>query len=555
MAINLEPLTHKLGNPGRFQVVIFFFLCLNYYPLVFSHVIMAFFAITPKHQCYSSSYLDPDQSHSVARFDEVTHVFTGNISANTTSIEKCKGQYVGPGEASNTVTCPDDDESFLIYQKGSEFSSIVTEWSLVCDSSYLSPLTTTIYFCGVMLGGLVFGHIADTFGRKPVMLVTLYLPVAVGVGIYFMPWYSGFAVLRFVQGVLMQGLQTSFYALAMEILPHHRSYAGAVLECFWGTGVMLIPLLAYLIQDWRYLQLAISLPSALAVFYICLMPESLRWLIIKNRLEDAEKLINRICSWNKLPFPKEEFDEIKQQLENKENKAKKHSVVDLMKNATLRKRSFILYYIWFAISVGYYGLTWQLTSLPGDKYLNFFIAGSVEFLAYVSVIYVTNRFGRKRPLLTYFTLASILMVTAGVIPLAVSSSNASKIASGFAIAGKFAMGGLFAVIFIYTAELYPTAVRNIGMGSCAFWTRVGGVVAPQTIALDLKGNKSYPLILYGGVTLIGGLLTLMLPETLKIKLPDTMDEMDKKGGKAADLPVESFAEKNDSKDEIFDQRL
>ncbi|XP_053384764.1 organic cation transporter protein-like [Mercenaria mercenaria] len=313
----------------------------------------------------------------------------------------------------------------------------------------------------------------------------------------------------------------------MEILPNHRSYAGAILECFWGTGVMLIPLLAYLIRDWRYLQLAISLPSVLSVWYICFMPESLRWLLIKNKTEEAENLINRICSWNKCTFPKEDFDEIKQQLTKTENDVQKYSVLDLMRSRTLRKRSIILYYIWFAISVGYYGLTWQLTSLPGNKYLNFFIAGSVEFLAYVSVIYITKRFGRKRPLLTYFTLASILMITAGVIPLAVSSTDASYIASGFAIAGKFAMGGLFATIFIYTAELYPTAVRNIGMGSCAFWTRVGGVVAPQTISLDLKGNKTYPLLLYGGITLIGGLLTLLLPETLKIKLPDTLDEVNK----------------------------
>ena len=45
----------------------------------------------------------------------------------------------------------------------------------------------------------------------------------------------------------------------------------------------------------------------------------------------------------------------------------------------------------FSISVAYYGLTWQLTTLPGNMYLNFFISGAVEFIAYVSVIYVAKR--------------------------------------------------------------------------------------------------------------------------------------------------------------------
>ena len=45
----------------------------------------------------------------------------------------------------------------------------------------------------------------------------------------------------------------------------------------------------------------------------------------------------------------------------------------------------------FSISIGYYGLTFTLTSFPGNKYLNFFIAGAVEFVAYTLVIYITKR--------------------------------------------------------------------------------------------------------------------------------------------------------------------
>ena len=67
------------------------------------------------------------------------------------------------------------------------------------------------------------------------------------------------------------------------------------------------------------------------------------------------------------------------------------------------------------------------------------------------------------------------------------------------------------------------------MGSCAFWTRVGGVIAPQLLFLDKFGSKGLPLILFGVVLLIGGLLTILLPETLGRKLPDTIEDAENFG--------------------------
>lgn len=67
------------------------------------------------------------------------------------------------------------------------------------------------------------------------------------------------------------------------------------------------------------------------------------------------------------------------------------------------------------------------------------------------------------------------------------------------------------------------------MGSCAFWTRVGGVIAPQIIVLDQLGSKSIALIMFGLVTLIGGLLTILLPETLDRKLPDNISDVEQSG--------------------------
>ena len=52
----------------------------------------------------------------------------------------------------------------------------------------------------------------------------------------------------------------------MELVgPSYRMIAGIALELFWACGAIVLALLAYLIRDWRYLNLAVSLPALLFI--------------------------------------------------------------------------------------------------------------------------------------------------------------------------------------------------------------------------------------------------------------------------------------------------
>jgi MFS family permease len=82
--------------------------------------------------------------------------------------------------------------------------TITAEWELVCDRSFLAPLITTTYFCGVMVGGVIFGGLSDKFGRKWMMLVCLYTQCIIGIGIHFVQDLLVFIGLRFVQGIFIQ---------------------------------------------------------------------------------------------------------------------------------------------------------------------------------------------------------------------------------------------------------------------------------------------------------------------------------------------------------------
>lgn len=124
MATHLEELLSQLGSPGRYQVMIFLLLCLNYFPLVFNHVIMAFFGSTPPYRCYSGALFDPSVGthNSIADFQDVK--FANNA---TGKFENCKAVYSSDLHTNVSVICPDNDESFVIYQKMEESTTIVTE--------------------------------------------------------------------------------------------------------------------------------------------------------------------------------------------------------------------------------------------------------------------------------------------------------------------------------------------------------------------------------------------------------------------------------------------
>ena len=127
MSISLENLLSQLGTPGHFQVIVFILLGLNYFPLVFNHVIMAFFGSMPDHQCYSRGVVDALAQDSVDEFGDVKLAYDLDNETVRGTSESCKATYSYIGGVNVTVTCPEDDTSVLIYKKPAGLSTIVSE--------------------------------------------------------------------------------------------------------------------------------------------------------------------------------------------------------------------------------------------------------------------------------------------------------------------------------------------------------------------------------------------------------------------------------------------
>ena len=79
-------------------------------------------------------------------------------------------------------------------------------------------------------------------------------------------------------------------------------------------------------------------------------------------------------------------------------------------------------------------------------------------------------------------------------------------------------------MYVYSAEIFPTVVRAVGVGSSSVFARVGGMVAPFVGSLDKVISPTFPIAIFGLTSLLSGCLVLMLPETKDLKLPDTLEE-------------------------------
>ena len=69
--------------------------------------------------------------------------------------------------------------------------------------------------------------------------------------------------------MFVQGLQNSTYILSLELFPAKaRTFVALVMQIAWAIGLILLAALSYVIPDWRILQLAVSVPTAITVLYI-----------------------------------------------------------------------------------------------------------------------------------------------------------------------------------------------------------------------------------------------------------------------------------------------
>lgn len=166
----------------------------------------------------------------------------------------------------------------------------------------------------------------------------------------------------------------------------------------YAFGLMLLALVAYLVQDWRYFAFITSAPFLLLFFVWNIMPESPRWLLATDRISELEDVLEKIAKVNNKKLCKNYIPLLRNKVDNEANISQSnqsYGIKSLFKYPNLRWKTIIITFIWFINLAAYVGLSYYATDLGGNEYLNFFLSGAVEVPAFLVLWPTMEVWGRR----------------------------------------------------------------------------------------------------------------------------------------------------------------
>ncbi|KAH8342588.1 hypothetical protein KR067_006205, partial [Drosophila pandora] len=213
------------------------------------------------------------------------------------------------------------------------------------------------------------------------------------------------------------------YVIALEMVgSSYRLFAGVAMQMFFSVGFMLTAGFAYFIHDWRWLQIALTLPGLLFICYYWIVPESARWLLLKGRKDEAFVIIEKAAKENRVEIPNAIYEQLVDEVAEKKKQDEltasqpAATVFDLLRYPNLRRKTLLIFFDWFVNSGVYYGLSWNTNNLGGNQLVNFMISGAVEIPGYVLLLFTLNRWGRRSILCGTMLIAGVSLLATIFVP-------------------------------------------------------------------------------------------------------------------------------------------
>ncbi|GLV31843.1 uncharacterized protein CBL_07603 [Carabus blaptoides fortunei] len=415
-----------------------------------------------------------------------------------------------------SVDCPSHDFDRNIFTE-----TIITEWDLVCDKLWLASFTQTIVMLGILIGNYAFGALADRFGRRGPLIAAIFMQVVTGIGAAFAPWLWLYMVLRCLSTIATGGTMLTGFILLMEFTAmKYRTVVGVLFQLPFHLGHASLGLIGYLLRDWHHMQMAVSLPQILLLSYFCILPESPRWLMALGRVDQVVKTLEGAAKCNKLPTENIRH-EVESYMSRTWSDEQKSTAFDLVRTKRMRVKTLCLSLNWFVIALEYFAMAQYIGQIGGNIFLNIGAAGLFQVPGNFLLIWLMNRFGRKASLIFSYVVCFVPCFIIAFLP-----SEPTWPTTMMGCIGMMGISMSFSNIYIYSTEMYPTVVRNSGMGLSSMIARIGSMISPFITQLQ-EFRPWIPAVVLGTFPVISSLVTLIfLPETLNVHMPDNIEEAD-----------------------------
>lgn len=384
-------------------------------------------------------------------------------------------------------------------------------------SSVMIGLIGASMLIGIFFGSPTVGWLTDRFGRRKLFTVDIVAFVILGVLQLFVATGWQLLVVRLLLGVAIGAEYAIGSAMLAELSPSHgRGGRLSWLQTFWYVGFLGAVVLAYILTSahvgWRWILATSAIPAMVTLILRYGLPESPRWLMSRDRVEEARRIVNKYLG-GETYFTTEQLAG---------ESVRPGRMRDLFAPG-MRTRTAFACIFWFCLVAPYFAiftfapLVFSTLNISNER-VSTIAANSVAALGALAGTLVIERTGR-RPLLIWSFW--VMTITLGVI-------GGWTSAPGMIVVLCFAFFSFFNAISgdlcgVYPSELFPSELRASGIGVAAAFSRIGAAGGTFLLPIGITHIGIGPSVLIGaGLCAIGLLVTYMwAPETTGISLTKT----------------------------------
>ena len=417
-------------------------------------------------------------------------------------------------------------------------------------SPYQAPLLTLSQNIGLLVGAMFWGFGCDIFGRKIAFNVTIGLTAVFGLIAAGSPNFAAICVFAAFWSVGVGGNLPVDSAIFLEFLPGSHQYLLTVLSVFWAVAQVVANLIAWpLLGDltcqqgqacskeqnmgWRYFLITVGGLWMILFVARFLFPlfESPKFLMSRGRDDLAVSVVHEVARRNGRPSALTVADLKRHELgggtaqrtdagailQRNLQKVDLAHVRALFGSPRLAYSTALIMAVWALIGLAfplynaflpYIQATRGAAFHDSSTYITYrnslvVAASGVPGALLGGALVELPRFGRKG------TLACATALT-GVFLYASTTAASSDALLGWNCAYNFASNVMYAVLYAYTPEIFPTKDRGTGNALTATANRVFGIMAP-IIAMFANLETSAPVYVSGALFIAAGVMVLLLP--------------------------------------------
>ncbi|XP_017007190.2 organic cation transporter protein [Drosophila takahashii] len=492
--LEVDKILEKCGDFSRLQMLLFCLInvlsALHYY----SQTIISF---VPKYWCADglpASFEPPAESSCLP------------LNRNSTSSNTCYSY---------------DYELYMGYQ------SFPSEMDWVCEDAWKLTLGQSMFFVGSVVGSMVLGYLADLVGRLPILIVANLIAMTGNLLTIWSTNVTLFCIFRMISGIATDSNFVMMYILVMEYMrPSVRTLGLSIcIGLFYCLGSMAAPWIAVLMRSWHGFLLVTSLPLLVVPFFYFIVPESIQWLISKQKYDRAVVCLKRVAKINGRQVEESAYEEFVEECKfSQQNQKASPHLFDLFKTPRLRRNTLILFFKSMVITLCYDAVSRNVQGLGISPFLMFSLSATAILPACLLIIALQDRIGRKAMASASLLLSGIFIsVTGGIIFAASASDKTTTLLVSLSVVGRFGVTVAYNSGAQYATELIPTCVRGQGVAA----VHVAGYAFTFFSAYILYTRCIFsplPEIILGVLSLLGACLCLLLPETLHRTLPTSLED-------------------------------